>query len=141
MGTDIRQTGYFSILRWRSDVTRDEAKNVGVILVDVHGRFGGVKAAPLSTISSRLREQGLLDQMIYGLERQFAAETKPALADLKHLYERLERSIYLTEPQQIAVPDVDTALNAIYRAYVAPRQGGARGLTKGALMDRVVELL
>ena len=34
MAHDVTQ-GYFSLLRWRNDVTRDEARNVAVLLAEV----------------------------------------------------------------------------------------------------------
>jgi hypothetical protein len=34
MAQVVRQRGYFSVLRWRNDVGRDEAKNLAILLVD-----------------------------------------------------------------------------------------------------------
>jgi hypothetical protein len=133
--------GYFSILRWRTDATRDEARNVAVILVDAEGEFSRVKAAPLSRISSRLHDQGILDAMLVELHKRLAQDNRRALAMLKDLHESLQRSLYVTEPKPTAVPDVDAVLNAIYKAYVAPRGGGARVLTKAKVLDSVVDML
>lgn len=142
MGSSMNQKGYFSILRWRPDATRDEAKNVAVILVDKEGQFGGVKSAPLSTVSPRLREQGILDSLLVGLGQRFSGEAKPDLTVLTQMHSSLERSLCITEPQAVAVPDVDTVLNALYRAYVAPRGGGgSRVVTKGKVLDQVVSSL
>lgn len=140
MASAVRQ-GYYSVLRWRHDVARDECRNLAVILVDAEGRFGKIRSAPLSTVSPRLRDQGLLDAMLVGLESQFSGEVKPDLESLKRMRQSLQGSIYITEPEPVAVPDVDAAVNALYRACVAPRLGGARQVTKGVLLDRVMDTL
>jgi len=137
----MTRRGYFSVLRWRNDATRDEARNVAVLLVDEDGEFGGLRAAPLSTISPRLKEQGLLDQMLIGLRRRFETDQRPTLATLKEMCVALQHSVYLTQPRRVAVADVDAVLDALYRAYAAPQGGGPRTLTKGYILDRVVDTL
>jgi hypothetical protein len=134
----ITPRGFFSILRWRSDPTRDEAKNVAVVLIDEKGTFGGVRAAPLSRISPKLQEQGLLDAIVVELEKRFQDSGRPTLADLESMRQQLQQSLYLTELKPVAVPDVDVALGALYRAYIAPPSGGSHRPTKGAVLDRVV---
>lgn len=139
MATSLVQQGFFSILRWRNDVVRDEAKNVAVVLVDPEGQFGGVKPAPLSRVSPRLHEQGILDAMIVGLQKQFVAQHKPDLEALNRMQESLVRSVYLTVPQPVAVPDPNRVLEALYRAYVRPPAAGGAALTKGAVIDRAAD--
>jgi hypothetical protein len=141
MAQVVRQRGYFSVLRWRNDVGRDEAKNLAILLVDAEGQWGGIKAAPLSGISSRLKDQGLLDSMLVGLSKQFEGVQKPDLDRLQTLSRSLQHSIYLTEPKATAVADVNETLHALYRAFVAPRAGGGRVVTKSVVLDRVVEML
>lgn len=138
MGSDI---GYFSVLRWRRDATRDEARNVAVVLVEPEGQFGALKAAPLSGISPRLKEQGLLDAMIVGLTKRLTGDlgVRPNLADLREMHERSARSLYFTEPRAIAVSDVDLAIGALYRALVQPRNSGPSYPTKGKVLDVVVD--
>ncbi len=138
--TPVAQQGYFSLLRWASDPARDEARNVAVILVGESGHFGGLKAAPISSISPRLHDQGILDAMVVGLEKQFGSEKKPTLDLLERVRKALAHSVYLTEPQPVAVYEQDETLTALYRAYVAPRGGGS-GATKGTVVDRVVATL
>jgi len=140
MDTDMTRKGFYSVLRWRSDVTRDEARNVAVLLVGAEGRFGGIRSAPISSISPRLHEQGLLDEMLVGLERQFQGEGGPTLETLQRMHDSLYRSLYLTEPKPVAVPDVGAVLEALYRAYAAPRPAG-RQVTKAVVLDRVVTTL
>jgi hypothetical protein len=140
MAEKLMQRGYYSILRWTSDPTRDEARNVAVLLVDAEGQFGGLRAAPISALSSNLRQQGLLDSLLQGLTQQFEAQDKPDLGRLTSLQLALSRSLYLTEPAPVAVPDPGTTLVALYRAYVAPKPS-PRAETKGVLLDQVVTSL
>src|SRR4051794_2924188 len=102
---DLSQ-GYFSLLRWRNDATRDEARNVAVMLVDPKGGFSAFRQAALSTISSNLRDQGLLDAVLSSLQDQFKTQTF-TLERLEALQKTLNRSLYLTEPSAVAVSDVE----------------------------------
>ena len=141
MGALVAPQAFFSVLRWRSDPTRDEARNVAVVLVNEDGTMGGVRAAPISSLSHRLHEQGLLDATLDALERRFQGDTRPRLADLDSMRSQLQRSLYLTEPQPVAVSDVDVALNALYRAYASPRAAASSVPTKGHVLDRTLVLL
>lgn len=135
-----RERGYFSVVRWRSDATRDEARNIAIVLVDAEGQFGGIRMAPPSALSSDPRQQGFLDAMLHGLENQFQGENRPDLARLRELSDSLSNSLYLTKPRATAVPDPDLTLQALYRAYVAPLPS-PRAITKGVVIDRVVKIL
>jgi hypothetical protein len=131
---------YFSILRWAGDATRDEARNVAVVLVDAEGQFGGVRGAPPSSISQNLKEQGILDAVVFNLARQFEGDEKPDLNWLRERRAALSQSLYFTEPRPAAAADVDATLQALYRAYVSPR-AAPRTETKGVVLDRVVGTL
>jgi hypothetical protein len=133
--------GFYSILRWRTDATRDEARNVAVILVDRDGRVGGMRSAPISSISPRLHEQGLLDAILLNLESRFQGSAKPTLDTLERLRGDLQRSLVLTDPRPVAVPDVDVTLESLYRAYAAPKGGGSTAATHGRVLDRVMTQL
>jgi hypothetical protein len=133
------ERGYFSIVRWCTDAERDEARNVAVVLVDAEGQFGGVRSAPPSSLSQDLRQQGLLDAVLHGLALQFQQERRPDLRRLQQIATGLTQSLYLTEPRATAVPDPDLTLQALYRAYVAPTPQPRRALTKGVVIDRVVQ--
>ena len=130
--------GYYSILRWRSDIARDEAKNVAIILVDPEGEYGGFRAAPLGTISPRLRDQGLLDDILNGIRVQFEAPEKPDIGFLNDLHESLTHSIVITEPKPVVIPDEKKTLNALYRAYVSRSQGRSKVLSRSKVLDLVV---
>jgi hypothetical protein len=141
VGTDLASRGFFSVLRWRADPTRDEARNVAVVLVNEDGTAGGVRAAPISSVSGRLHEQGLLDGMVEGLQQRFDGSHKPRLSDLVAMRSQLQRSLYLSEPQPVAVSDVDLVLDALYHAYAAPRTGGSAAATKGRVLDHTLAML
>lgn len=130
--------GYFALLRWRVDATRDEARNIAVLLADERGRFGGMRHSPVSSISPRLRDQGIVDDFLLGIEERY--EQGLRLRDLKELHRSLQRSLVVTQPEPVAVGDPEETLDALYRALVAPRSGG-RAPTKGVLLDRVVTSL
>lgn len=134
---DYRQ-GYYSILRWRRNVARDEARNVAVLLVDDDGQMGGIRHAPVSSISARLQVQGLLDAILSSFQQRFAEERKPTIDDLRRMENALQRSLYLTPPTPTAVTDIESVLSALYKALVSPRSGGSSVLTKGRVLDRVV---
>ena len=136
-----RESGYFSILRWRSDPTRDEARNVAVILVDSEGREGGIRHASVSSISPQLRQQGLLDSILVGLTDRFRDEVKPDVAAITKMFATMSGSLVFTEPKQTVVRDVNKTLNTLFKAYVEPRGGGGGGiLTKARLLDRTVRV-
>ena len=141
MAASVTQTGYFSIVRWRRDVARDEAKNVAVILVEPEGQFGGVRSAPLSAINQTLRKQGILDAVLTGLRQKFASEVKPTLADIRKLHETFNRSLIVTEPKPTAVPDPQATLNALYKALVAPHLAAGKVVTKGRVLSQAEALL
>jgi hypothetical protein len=131
--------GYYALLRWRFDPTRDEARNVAVVLVDERGAFGGLRHAAISSISPRLHDQGIVDDVLLGLEERLRDGLQ--LSDLKSLHESLQRSLVITAPEPVAVGDPEETLDALYRALIAPRPSGSRALTKGVLLDRVVTSL
>ena len=133
--------GYYSVLRWRNDVARDEGKNIAVLLVDPRGEFGAIRAAPISGISPRLHEQGMIDSIVVRLEEQFAGAVKPSLGSLREWSESLRHSLYLTTPKPTAVPDVDLVVAALYKALCAPNPGGSKVPTKGKVLDGVVSRL
>src|SRR3954471_3548205 len=89
-GAETRQ-GYYSLLRWRTDPVRDEARNVGVVLVEEKGAFSAFKPAPLSAISAKLHEQGLLDAALVALGQQ-VDEHRFTLERLHALHESFHQS-------------------------------------------------
>jgi hypothetical protein len=140
MANQLTDRGYFSVIRFASDATRDEAKNVAVVLVDAEGQFGGVMSAPPGAVSPNIRQQGILDSLVEGFKKQFDTEAKPDLARLRQVTKSLGRSVYLTEPRPVAVSDVNTTLQALFRAYCSARPT-PRAPTKGVVLDHVLNSL
>ncbi len=139
MVTKAASQGYFSLLRWCPDIARDEPRNIAVVLLAPEGGYAGLRPIPVSSFSSKLHEQGLLDASLVALSAQLA---RPEFGvDLLHeLHNSLSSSLRLTEPKPVAVNTENAAdtLNALYRSFVAARSRGSRGLTKGVVLDKVV---
>lgn len=134
------EQGYYSLLRWRRDPARDECRNVAVILVSPDGRFGGIRRAPISSMSTNIRQQGILDAVIHGLAQQFESEVIPDVAQIAEMSSTLEeRSLVVTDPQPAAVTDPKSTLDALYRALVQPAGRPQNRHSKGAVLDRVVD--
>ena len=131
------ERGYFSVIRWCPDAVRDEARNIAVVLVDAEGQFGGIRTAPPGPLSQDLRQQGLLDAVLHGLQVQLESQAKPDLEFLRKLSTSLGQSLQLTSPKPMAVPDLQLTLNALYKGYIAPVTA-RRGSTKAVVTDRVV---
>jgi hypothetical protein len=137
----VTRQGYFALLRWCSDPVRDEARNVAIVLIEPETGFRAVRAAPLSAVSPRLHDQGLLDAIVVQLKERVESETNADLDFLRGLHQTFGRSLQLTAPRPVAVGDGEKALAGLYRAYLATRSAGGRALTKGALLDKVVDAL
>src|SRR5260370_33092720 len=104
MGVTVTERGFYSVVRWRSDATRDEARNVAVVLVDAEGQFGGIRMAPPSAWSSDARQQGFLDAMLHGLERQFEGPCRPDRGRVHALIESLAHTWYTPTPSPTPGP-------------------------------------
>lgn len=138
----VRQQGFFSLLRWRVDPSRDEARNVAILLVVPDAHAGLVRSAPLNSISPRLHDQGIVDDLLAGLEQMFADPAAASLDVLSDLHQRFQRSLVVTEPRPVAVADLDADVASLYRAYLAQRSGGgSRAQTKGQVRDRITKEL
>jgi hypothetical protein len=138
--TEPRQ-GYFSLLRWRPDEARDEPRNIGVIVLDPEFGQSDLRPLPVSQLSPKLHEQGILDAALIQIrERISRGGLTPA--ELQSMGEASSRVLLITEPQPVAVVDIAQTLRALYRSFVASRSGGSSNtLTKGAVTDRVVDRL
>lgn len=142
MAKDVRRRGYFSVLKWRSNPTRDEAKNIGVILVDPEGEYGGILTAPPSFLSKRLRDQGIIDSLLEGFRERFNQPEPPNLEELENLSTDFVNTLVLTAPKKVLVTDKDATLTALYNAFVRKSTGfPRRKMTKGALRDSVTNTL
>jgi hypothetical protein len=132
--------GYFSLVRWRADVARDEERNVGVLVLDP-GRGAYFQQAPVSAVSQRLRVQGILDAALMSV-RSAVEAANFALDDMRMLHREFQRSLLVSEPRPVAVRDPEETIRALYSSLVAVRGGGgSRALTKSGLTDSLVETL
>ena len=137
--TEPRQ-GFYSLVRWRADIARDEERNIGVLVVDPQ-QGGYLRPLPISSLSSKLRDQGILDAALSSLREQVEALAFD-LNELRGLHEAYTRSLLVSEPQPVAVRDLEETVKALYRAFVAVRATGrSRTVTKGVLTDRIVDAL
>src|SRR5260370_36829512 len=119
MGVTVTERGFCLVERWRSDSTRDEARNVAVVLVDAEGQFGGIRIAPPSTLSNDARQQGFLDTILHGLELQFEGDKRPDLERLRKMSEALTQSLYLTSPRPTTVPNPDLTPQRPYKDFAS----------------------
>lgn len=142
MAEVVRRRGYFSILKWRDNPTRDEARNIAVLLVDPEGEFAGIRRAPPSALSTRLAQQGLIDDVLEGLKERFEGEEPPNLADLNDMRTTFVNSIAISDPKPVVVKDLDKTLKALYKAYVQKTTSyGGKPITKSALRSDVTQQL
>jgi hypothetical protein len=131
--------GYFSVLRYRSDPTRDEARNLAVVVVDERGQYAGLQAAPISQISPNLHEQGLVDSLLSSISRQALREGRLVLQDLIRWSDQAPESLVVTPPAPTALlAEPSETLAALYKAFVLPRASRSGGMTKGQVIDQVV---
>ncbi len=139
---EVAPVGHYSVLRWRRDATRDETRNVAVIVVDADGKRAALRAAPISSISRNLHKQGILDAIVVALERRLKSAEQPPAEFLEDLRKSLHHSLYLTPLAPAAVADLNDTTQVLYRALVAPRGGGGGGeITSGKLLDDIVNRL
>jgi hypothetical protein len=139
MDDSVTEQGAFSLIRWRREATRDEPKNVGIILVGSDSKEAMIRTLPISSVSHRLADQGLLDDLIEGLRTRLIG-TPVSDSLLTELHGNLQRSVVVTEPRPVAVTKIDETLDALFKAYCA-RRGAPRSMTKSVVLDRVVVAL
>jgi hypothetical protein len=134
----MTESGRFSLVRFVSDLGRDEAKNVGVILFAEDG-YRGMRAIRPSAFSPKLREQGILDQILSSMAERVAG-LPSGIADLYRWKDLWSRSLQLSEPRSTAIVGTpEDTLETLYRGLVAtkPRRSGHLG--KAEVLDKVVD--
>lgn len=136
----IGRRGFFSVLQYRSDPSRDEARNLALLLVDEPGGYAAVKAAPIGAVCLRLRDQGIVDSLLVGLARSLTQDSRNGFERLTSLHSSLQDALSLSEPRTTAIiGDPSATLDALYKALVAPRSGRGPGLPKSRLLDQIVQ--
>jgi hypothetical protein len=111
------------------------------IMVDLRsGRMLSIDHGAYTAFDSRLRDQGILDDVIVGLEQRLG-NGGASKAGLEELSQTFEHALAITEPEPGAIRGpIEDTLKALYRAYVAPRSQPRRR-TKGVVLDDVVTAL
>lgn len=133
--------GFFSIFRYVPDPGRAEPRNVAVVVVDTDRDLARVRVAPISQVAPRLDEHGILDALIV----QFAANLERGeLRDLKRFEDftqELGPTLSFSPPRTAAIVNsIDETLKSLYKAYVAPKRGRGSTNSRGAILDRVVQM-
>lgn len=139
MEVNSARRGYSSLLRWRADPLRDEAKNVAVILVDAEGEFGKIKWVPIYKISSKLHDQGILDSIVEGLRQKVDAPNRMTLSELQSIQQSLNDSLILTVPEPVLVRDPEKTIDALFKAYLWTPSGGSSKADKGYILERLIK--
>lgn len=116
------EQGYFSVIRWRPDVTRDECRNLGVILVDQYGANGGVRWLTKSGLPSQVRGQGIVEQWLNTIHERAIGDQRMTITELEHLSQTLDRSLLLTFPKRTAILEGkwEQALEQLWKSYASP---------------------
>ena len=123
---------FFSVVRYVADPVRDEAKNIGILVVAPDVSFAGARFSlsklHLPAGSDRLR---YLKETISGYQARLptgtvreAAVTRRAFLD--RLHEEATNVIQFTAPS-VAIGDPRQVLDEVYRERVAESVGGWRG--------------
>src|SRR5216684_1493212 len=95
--------GWFSILRYVPDPVRDEATNLGVVLVDAAGKRALVEYSPAATWPHSVPSHDTIEHILVGLKRSLEAKTVNGPQDLVDLSGKLSRTLVLTPPKPVAV--------------------------------------
>lgn len=133
----MTDTAYYSLLRWRADPARDEARNIAVILCG-DGSVGAFRAAPISSISKSLKDQGLLDRLLHQFEQRFTGPDKLTVEQLRELQSSFTNVLYFTEPRPAAAANPEATVDALYGALVSRTTPGRAAGTWGTVLDGVV---
>lgn len=132
--------GQYFVIKYRQSATRNELRNVGIALVAEDGSFASVKHLPPSQLAARLRPQGILDSALVGIGKVVSSDTRRAIERLSAMGSAFASSVTI-EPGRPAdlSPGPSATLDAIFRTLVAQRSSRATGVTRGKLLDKVVD--
>lgn len=132
--------GFYSIIRYTPDPVRDEAKNVALMLIDEQRDVARLRVAPLSQLTPRLNEHGLLDKLLVHFGARLQAGELRDQRQVAALSRVIGPTLSLTAPVRAAIgDDVDATLKSLYTAFVAPRRGRDSSISHGQLLDRLVK--
>lgn len=132
--------GFYSIVRYTADPVRGEAKNVALVLVDEQRDVARLRVAPLSQVTPRLNEHGVLDKLLVQFGARLQAGELRDQRQVNNLARAIGPTLSLTAPVPAAIgEDVDATLKSLYMAFVAPRQGRDAGVSRGQILDQLVK--
>ena len=136
----MMEQGTYFVVQYRSAPSRNEVRNIGVALIAGDGQFGALKHLPPSQLSSRIRTQGILDAALVGLGRIVGDDPLRAAERLAAMSLSSNGSVLIGRPMPADLGDdaADT-MDALYKALIAQRVGRPPGLSRGVLLDRVVD--
>jgi hypothetical protein len=136
----VEMDAFYTVLRYSPDPARDEARNIGILVVG-DSRHAWFKTAPLSRVTPKLHEQGLLDAILARFESRVNEGEFRNPNQVSDLAAILRGPIQLTSPAPMAVAgSFQTSADALFHSLVAIRQRRGPGLGKGELLDRVVDV-
>lgn len=116
------EQGYFSLIRWRPDLVRDECRNLGVALVDQEGEWAGVRHVAPSSLPEAIGQQGIVYDLLVAMEERARGNGALTRTDLEGMSRAFSTYLVITEPQPVAVLDGDFAasLEALWKDYAQP---------------------
>ncbi len=131
---------YYAVLRYSPDHARNEARNIGLLVVGDAGH-AWFKTARMSRVTPRLLEPGLEDEILTRFQSRVREGEFRNRGQVSDLAATLRGSIQLTPPAPMAVAgSFQTSADALFHSLVAIRQRRGPGLGKGELLDRVVDV-
>lgn len=133
--------GYYSLVRFTSDVTRGEGRNIAVILVGDRPEDGAVRAAPLSRVAPKVRQAGVLDAVLRSLATRVKSGHITGQNGLQSIASTSPSTVLITPPRPTMLDgDAKVAIDNLYRAFVGVRSS-REPLRKGEILDRLVATL
>jgi hypothetical protein len=138
--TVLGMEAFYSVLRYTPDPARNEARNIALLVVgEGHRLF--FRTAPLSQVTRRLHEQGLLDALLARFEARAKNGELSSPVTVADIASSLNGPIELTSPKPLAVVgSFQGSADALFRTLVAVRQRRGPGLPKGEALDHVVDV-
>ena len=133
--------GYYSLVRFSSDLVRGEPRNIAVILVDSDAPEGAVRAAPLSRVAPRVRDAGVLDAVLRSLAARVQAGEIIGQAGLMSIASTSTSTVSISAPKPAIVDgEMKESLDRLYQSFVGVRSA-RQPLRKGEILDRLVASL
>jgi hypothetical protein len=135
--SSVMTRGYYALARYQSDPARGEFRNIAVLFVDEAGEFTGLRSIRPGSISRTVEEQGLVGNLIAGIEQRLRSSSS-GIEKLRLLSGEYSHSILFSEPRPaVTHGSPQRLLDSLYLALVAPRTRASVGFTKGHVLDHL----